>query len=88
MTSCTIAIGTSQISHVTMYALATTLLLKQRFAFFIFHSTFFLTDHKNLQQDHCNSICNALMMIKELSKNLQKVIYIVLFGHDFHHKTL
>jgi len=32
-------------------------------AFFTFHRVFLLTDHKNLQHDHCSSICNALMMI-------------------------
>jgi len=35
----------------------------RNYLFFIFHSAFLLTDHKNLQQDHCNSIYNAMMMI-------------------------
>jgi len=42
---------------------ATTSLPKQSFAFSIFPSAFLLTDHKNLHQAHCSSICNALMMI-------------------------
>jgi len=42
---------------------AITSLPKQPFTFFIFHSAFLLTGHKNLQHDHCSLICNALMMI-------------------------
>ena len=42
---------------------ASTSLPKQPFALFIFYRAFLLNDHKNLQQDHCSSICNALMMI-------------------------
>ena len=34
--------------------------------FFIFHSALLFTDPKNLQQDHCSSICNALMMITKV----------------------
>ena len=41
---------------------ATTSLPKQPLAFFIFHSAFLLTDHKNLHHDHCSSICNALLI--------------------------
>jgi len=51
---------------------STTSLAKQPFAFFIFYSTFLLNDNKNLQHDHCSSICNALMMITgvELNANI------------------
>jgi len=31
--------------------------------FSIFHSAFLLTDHKNLQQDHCSSIANIMIMV-------------------------
>jgi len=42
---------------------ATTSLPKQSFAFFIFYSAFSWMTNKNLQHDHCSSICNALLMI-------------------------
>jgi len=35
----------------------------------------FLTDHKNLQQDHCSSICNALMMITGVIETFAKCRY-------------
>jgi len=56
--------------------------------FFIFHSTFLLTDHKNLQQDHCSSIANTLMMVAGVTKMSANVVYIVFFGRYFHYKAI
>ena len=42
---------------------ATMSLPKQPFAFFFFTELFSWVTNKNLQHDHCRSICNALMMI-------------------------
>jgi len=62
---------------------ATASLPKQPFAFFIFHSAFLLSGHKNLKHDHCCSICNVLMMITGVTETLQCVVDIVFIGHDF-----
>ena len=42
---------------------ATTSQPDQSIAFLIFHSAFLLTGHKSLQQDHCSSIFNALILM-------------------------
>jgi len=44
--------------------------------------------NKNLQQDHCSSICNALMMITGVMETFANVICIVCFGRDFHNKAI
>ena len=43
--------------------------------------------NKNLEQDHCSSICNALMMmITGVIETFTIVICIVVFGRDIHYE--
>jgi len=59
---------------------ATTSLPEQLFVFFIFHSAFLLTDHKNLQQDHYNSIAKCTDDGRRRYRNVCKnVVYIAFF---------
>jgi len=57
-----------QLSHVIMYASRHYVTTETALGDYIFRSAFLLTDHENLHQDHCSSICNALMMITGVVK--------------------
>jgi len=56
--------------------------------FFIFHSDFLLTDHWNLQQDHCSSICNALMIVTGVTETSAKCCLYRFPGRYFYHKAI
>jgi len=57
-----------QLSHVIVYASRHYVTTETALGDYIFRSALLLTDHENLHQDHCSSICNALMMITGVIK--------------------
>ena len=68
---------------------ATTPLPKQPNTFFIFLSALLLTDNKNLQQDHCSSVCKCTDDGGRSCRNVCKnVLYIVFFGRYFHYNNI